>query len=116
MRGLEVYKQRVFLNSGGKTTAKTLSWKVGCPMKLVDRMYELYKDQLVGDEEDAVLIVTGVLEDLEREHMLEWIQEMSNLEVYEMLGNYLVDKLKTKMAEEGLGKHDGMVPHDGVIH
>jgi hypothetical protein len=86
-------------------------------MKLVDDMYELYKDQLVGDEEDAIIIVSGVLEELEREHLLEWIQEMSRIELYEMLGNFLIDKLKTKMAEEGLGNHDGNVPpHNGVIH
>ncbi|KEO84663.1 DUF6154 family protein [Tumebacillus flagellatus] len=86
-------------------------------MKLVDEMYELYKDQLVGDEEDAVLIVSGILGELEREHMLEWIAGMSHLELYEMLGNYLVDKLKNKMIEEGLGKHDGNAPYDGgVIH
>ncbi|MBL0385960.1 hypothetical protein JJB07_04780 [Tumebacillus sp. ITR2] len=85
-------------------------------MNLVDQMYELYKDQLVGDEEDAIIIVSGILEDLEPEHMLEWIQGMSRMELFEMLGNYLVDKLKNKMAEEGIGKHNGDFPHDGVIH
>lgn len=86
-------------------------------MKLVDDLYALYKDQLVGDEEDAIIIVSGVLEELEREHMLEWIQAMSHIELYEMLGNFLIDKLKTKMSEEGLGNHDGQMPHDdGVLH
>ncbi|HEU4963010.1 MAG TPA: DUF6154 family protein [Bacilli bacterium] len=85
-------------------------------MKLVDDLYNLYKDKLVGDEEDAVVIVSGVLEELEREHYLEWINELNEFELYEMFGNYLVDKLKTKMAEEGVGQHDGEIPLDGQVH
>lgn len=87
-------------------------------MKLVDQMYELYKDQLVGDEEDAVIIVSGLLEELGREHFLEMIREMNEYELYEMLGNFLVDKLKVKMAQEGLGTNDGDIPHpeDGQVH
>jgi len=85
-------------------------------MKLVDNIYELYKDQLVGDEEDAIIIVSGILEEFDREHMLEWIEQLSYEELYEMLGNYLIYKLKVKMAEEGLGNHDGHLPLDGDVH
>jgi hypothetical protein len=85
-------------------------------VRLIDDLYNLYKHQLVGDEEDAIIIVSGLLEDLEREHFLEWIMEMQEHEIYEMFGNYLVDKLKQKMAEEGLGNHDGEYPSSGEIH
>jgi hypothetical protein len=88
-------------------------------VKLVDQLYDLYKDQLVGDEEDALIIVAGILGELDREHYLDWISQMSEHDLFEMFGNYLVYKLRNKMAEEGLGKHDGdggRPPSDGVVH
>jgi hypothetical protein len=86
-------------------------------MRIVDNLYELYKDLLVGDEEDAEIIVSSILSEMEREHYLEWIGEMSEVDLYQMLGNFLVYKLRVKMAEEGLGHHDGDVPpHDGTLH
>lgn len=89
-------------------------------MKLVDQLYDLYKDQLVGDEEDALIIVSGILAELDREHFLEWIGEMSEHDLYEMLGNYLVYRLRQKMAQEGVGRDDGDTAAppagDGVLH
>ena len=86
-------------------------------MKLVDQLYDLYKDKLTGYEEDALIIVSGILDELDREHYLEWIEQMSEQDLFEMFGNYLVYKLRMKMAEEGIGNHDGDVPpSDGVLH
>ncbi|WP_202080331.1 DUF6154 family protein [Caldalkalibacillus salinus] len=74
-------------------------------MKFIDDLYELYKDQLVGDEEDAVALVLYALQDHHRDDMLKLIRDMSEDEVYQMLGNYLIEKLKDKMDKEGLGQH-----------
>lgn len=74
-------------------------------MKFIDDLYELYKDQLVGDEEDAVALVLYALQDHDRDDLLKLIHEMSEEEMYQMLGNFLIEKLKDKMAKEGIGKY-----------
>lgn len=76
-------------------------------MKFVNDLYNHYREQLVGDEEDAVIIVSGILEELEKEHLLEIIRDMNRQEVYEMLGRYMVEQLRDKMSRDGVGKHDG---------
>lgn len=72
-------------------------------MKFVDQMYMLYKDQLTGDDEDALVIVSSILSELDTTHMIEIIREMSHEEVYQMLGTYLVDRLNQKLVQEGAG-------------
>lgn len=76
-------------------------------MKFVNDLYNHYREQLVGDEEDAVIIVSGILEELEKEHLMEIISEMNRQELYEMLGRYMVEQLRDKMSRDGGGKHDG---------
>ena len=76
-------------------------------MKLADDLFHLYKHQLVGDEEDAMILAGGTLEGMEREHYLDLIAQLSDEELFEMFGYYLVYKLRLKMQEEGLGSHDG---------
>lgn len=88
-------------------------------MKLADELYQLYKDQLTGDEEDAMIIVSGILEDMQRADYLELIGQLSEEELFEMFGNYAVYKLRLKMLEEGLGHHDGNTAIgdvDGFLH
>ncbi|GAA0369201.1 DUF6154 family protein [Bacillus horti] len=77
-------------------------------MKFIDDLYELYKDQLVGDEEDAIALVLYALQDHSKDDFIKLIQEMSEEEVYQMLGNYLIEKLKDKMDKEGIGQ---FTPH-----
>jgi|GEM_PF-298539 len=79
-------------------------------MKFIDELYELYKDQLVGDEEDAIALVLYALQDHEREDLIKFIHQMNEDEIYQMLGNFLIEKLKDKMAEEGIGMYRP-VPH-----
>lgn len=74
-------------------------------MKFIDDLYELYKDQLVGDEEDAIALVLYALQDHTREDFLKLIKEMTEEEIYQMLGNFLIEKLKDKMGKEGLGQY-----------
>ena len=74
-------------------------------MKFINDLYDLYKDQLVGDEEDAVALVLYTIQDHSREDLLSLIHEMSDDEVYQMVGQFLINQLKDKMAKEGLGQH-----------
>jgi hypothetical protein len=85
-------------------------------MKFVHDLYNHYKDQLVGDEEDALIIVSGILEELNKEHLLAIIRDMSRHELYEMLGRYMVEQLRELMAREGIGRNDGVIPLDGDVH
>lgn len=70
-------------------------------MSFIDEVYSLYKDHLTGDEEDAVSIVLSILEDQSRENVMKIINEMNDQEVIQMLGVYLVEMIKMKMAQEG---------------
>ncbi len=86
-------------------------------MKLVNQLYHHYKDQLVGDEEDAAIIVSGILESLAKDDLLAMIQELEREELYEMLGRYMVDQLREMMTQEGVGKHDGWpASEEGDLH
>lgn len=75
-------------------------------MKFVDDLYELYKNQLTGDEEDAVIIVSGIISELDSDHLVEIIRSMSHAELYEMLGTFMVDKLRNKLVQDGAGSSD----------
>jgi hypothetical protein len=70
-------------------------------MRFVDQVYSLYRDQLTDDEEDAVLIVLSILEDQSKENIMELIASMSDDEVMQMMGVYLVEMLKLKMIQDG---------------
>jgi hypothetical protein len=85
-------------------------------MKFINELYELYKDQLVGDEEDAVALVLYALQDHEREDLVKFIEKMNNEEIYQMLGNFLIEKLKDKMAEEGIGLYTPPHPNSKNVH
>ncbi|GGK21994.1 hypothetical protein GCM10010965_13670 [Caldalkalibacillus thermarum] len=74
-------------------------------MKFIDDLYEFYKDKLVGDEEDAVALILYTLQEHTREDLMKLIAEMSDEEVFQMVGQYLIGQLKEKMAREGLGQH-----------
>lgn len=74
-------------------------------MKFINDLYDLYKDQLVGDEEDAIALVLYALQDHEREDLIKFVHQMNEEEIYQMLGNFLIEKLKDKMNKEGLGQY-----------
>jgi hypothetical protein len=63
----------------------------------------MYRDKLTGDEEDVTAIVMGLLHGQSKEELMQWIQEMQDTEIYQMLGLYLMEMLRVKMAEEGVG-------------
>ncbi|MEW9669236.1 DUF6154 family protein [Ammoniphilus sp. 3BR4] len=72
-------------------------------MKFIDDLYNLYRDHLTGDEEDAIAIVLGVLQEQDREDMLKLISEMNEEEVFHMLSMFLIELMRQKMATEGVG-------------
>jgi Family of unknown function (DUF6154) len=76
----------------------------GKSMKFVDELYEYYKDRLTGDEEDAEVMTMSILEELDRNDLLQFVQEMSNEELTGMVGLYILECLKAKMAQDGIGQ------------
>ncbi|ANB60104.1 DUF6154 family protein [Anoxybacteroides amylolyticum] len=73
-------------------------------MKFIDELYEYYKNRLTGDEEDAEILTMSVLEELRREDLLALIKEMDDAELVGMVGLYMLESLKAKMAQEGIGQ------------
>jgi hypothetical protein len=64
-------------------------------MEFVDELFAFYRDRLTG-EEDAEIIVASVLYELDDE------------ELFGLIGFYLVESLKERMAEEEID--DGEIP------
>ncbi|PLR79431.1 hypothetical protein CU633_00195 [Bacillus sp. V3-13] len=69
-------------------------------MKLVDELYELYRDKLTGDEEDIDMLAFAFLEEMSYEDLLSLIKEMDKQELYDLMGIYLIESLKGKFAQE----------------
>ncbi|WP_339061169.1 DUF6154 family protein [Tepidibacillus marianensis] len=78
-------------------------------MRFLNDLYEMYRTHLTGEEEDAVAIVLHILQDHSKEDILNMIQEMEEDEVIQMFAMYLIESLKFKMAQEGVG-HQGFKP------
>lgn len=75
-------------------------------MRFVDDLYALYKDQLTGDENEAIVLVLNILGEQKREDLLKLIDEMSGEEIKQMLGLYMIELLKARMVKEGMIKSD----------
>ncbi|WP_456277906.1 DUF6154 family protein [Bacillus sp. AK128] len=71
-------------------------------MKLVDELYEMYKHHFTGDEEDIDIIAFSVLEQLNRKSMFNLLNELEDQELYDLVGLYLIEGLRGKLAKEGL--------------
>lgn len=74
-------------------------------MKFIDDLYNLYRDHLTGDDEDAIALVLGVLQEQDREDMLNLVQDMNEDEVFQMLSMFLIELMRQKMATEGVGNN-----------
>jgi hypothetical protein len=75
-------------------------------MKFIDEVYDYYKNLLTGDEEDAVAIIIGLLEDHERKDLLKLVNQMTDDEIYHMLVLYMVEMLRRRMVDDGVGGSD----------
>ncbi|AYV67544.1 hypothetical protein CHH55_16110 [Niallia circulans] len=73
-------------------------------MKIVDELYNLYKNKLTGDEEDIDMLAFAFLEEMSREDLLHIIQELNEQELYDLMGLYLIESLKGKFASEDYRK------------
>jgi len=73
-------------------------------MKLVDELFELYRDKLTGDEEDIDMLAFAFLEEMNREDLLHIIKELDTQELYDLIGVYLIESLKGKFAQEEYGQ------------
>lgn len=85
-------------------------------MKLVDELYELYRDKLTGDEEDIDMLAFAFLEEMEYEDLLHIIQEMDKQELYNLMGVYLIESLKGKFAQEEYGQRRAPIFTHRNIH
>ncbi|WP_134703966.1 DUF6154 family protein [Ammoniphilus sp. YIM 78166] len=72
-------------------------------MKFIDDLYNLYRDHLTGDDEDAIAIVLGVLQEQDRGDMLKLIKDMDEEEIFQMLSMFMIELMRQKMANEGVG-------------
>lgn len=72
-------------------------------MKLIDELYEMYKNKLTGDEEDADIIAHTVIEELSSHDLIALLKEMHPDELAGLVGYYISERLKLKMANDGIG-------------
>ncbi|MDE3839991.1 hypothetical protein C0966_11530 [Bacillus methanolicus] len=85
-------------------------------MKLVDELYELYRNKLTGDEEDIDMLAFAFLEETSYEDLLNIIHEMDKQELYDLMGLYLIENLKGKFAQEDFGQKRSSPYYPRNIH
>lgn len=73
-------------------------------VKLVDEIYEFYRDKLSGDEEDIDILTFALLEEMSYDDLLNLIKELDKQELYNLVGIYLIESLKGKFASEDYGQ------------
>ena len=67
-------------------------------MKLVDEIYEFYRDRLTGSEEDIDMLTFALLEEMTYEDLLNMIRSLDQQELYNLVGLYILEALKGKFA------------------
>ncbi len=85
-------------------------------MKLVDELYDLYRNKLTGDEEDIDMLTFAFLEEMSHEDLLGIIHDMDKQELYDLVGTYLIESLKGKFAQEEYGQRRTAPFHPRNIH
>ena len=85
-------------------------------MKIIDELYEHYRNKLTGDEEDIDMLTFAFLEEMNREDLLAIIHELNNQELYDLMGLYLIETLKGKFASDGFRQQHNPVIHHRDIH
>ncbi|MBU8879854.1 hypothetical protein BGM26_12725 [Bacillus sp. FJAT-29790] len=85
-------------------------------MKIIDELYELYRNKLTGDEEDIDMLAFAFLEEMGREDLLSIIQDLDNQELYDLMGLYLIESLKGKFANEDFRQQRNSIIHQRNIH
>ncbi|MBM4762652.1 DUF6154 family protein [Bacillus sp. B15-48] len=85
-------------------------------MKLIDELYEMYRNKLTGDEEDIDMLTFAFLEEMNREDLLHIINEMDQQELYNLIGIYLIESLKGKFAQEEYGQSRASIFPSRNVH
>lgn len=85
-------------------------------LKLVDELFELYRDKLTGDEEDIDMLAFAFLEEMSREDLIHIIKELDTQELYDLIGVYLIESLKGKFAQEEYGQQRTSLFQSRNIH
>jgi glycosylphosphatidylinositol transamidase (GPIT) subunit GPI8 len=85
-------------------------------MKIVDELFEMYRNKLTGDEEDIDMLAFAFLEEMSQEDLLHLIQEMDKQELYNLMGLYLIESLKGKFAQEEYGQQRTNTYYPRNIH
>lgn len=79
-------------------------------MKLIDELYNMYRNKLTGDEEDIDMLTFAVLEQLDRKEILDLIQEMDDQELTNLMGLYIIESLKGKFAQSNISARTTYFP------
>ncbi len=85
-------------------------------MKLVDEIYEFYRDRLTGSEEDIDMLTFALLEEMTYEDLLNMIRSLDQQELYNLVGLYILEALKGKFAREEDGQKDAPPFRQRGIH
>ncbi|MDQ0220270.1 hypothetical protein ELQ35_02865 [Peribacillus cavernae] len=85
-------------------------------MKLIEDLYNLYRNKLTGDEEDIDMLAFAVLEQLNRKEILDLLHEMDDQELNNLMGIYIIESLKGKFAQESLEETKPSPFHHRNIH
>lgn len=85
-------------------------------MKIIDDLYELYRNKLTGDEEDIDLLAFAFLEEMTRDDLLKMIHDLNDQELYNLIGIYLIESLKGKFAQEEYGQKKASYNNHGHLH
>ncbi|RFU68694.1 hypothetical protein D0469_11170 [Peribacillus saganii] len=85
-------------------------------MKLIDDLYNLYRNKLTGDEEDIDMLAFAVLEQLNRKEIIGLMDELDDQELTNLLGLYIIESLKGKFAQEELEGFKPASYHNRNIH
>lgn len=80
-------------------------------MKLVDEIFEFYRDKLSGDDEDIDMLAFALLEELSYEDLMEIIKSLEKQELYDLMGLYLIEALKGKFASKDYGQQGTQTLH-----
>ncbi|MFC0472405.1 DUF6154 family protein [Halalkalibacter kiskunsagensis] len=75
-------------------------------MNFIDDLYDRYRNHLTGEEEDASIIINGILQEFNDNDIKKLVTTMSDQERFEMLTLFLFEKFRLKMAEEGIDQFE----------
>lgn len=75
-------------------------------MKLIDEIYEFYRDRLTGSDEDIDMLTFALLEEMSYEDLMNMIKSLDKQELYDLVGLYLLEALRGKFAREEYGQQN----------